>query len=234
MSTPQWFLDQLAFAGPEHLDAEYVSGYDRKTGVDPADDLALLRDLGPSDDYTLIDLGAGTSALPLIAAPHCRRVVAVDVSAQMLAHLTQTAERSGIDNIECVQAGFLTYEHHGDPADVVYSRHALHHLPDFWKVIALRRIAAMLKPGGVFHLRDLIYSVDPDDVEQVIESWLSNASVHPGVGWSHAELETHVREEYSTFSWLLEPMLERAGFRIQDVYDADSKTYLAYTCIKAS
>jgi hypothetical protein len=33
--------------------------------------------------------------------------------------------------------------------------------------------------------------------------------------WSRAELEEHVRDEHSTFTWILEPMLERAGFAIE-------------------
>jgi hypothetical protein len=33
-------------------------------------------------------------------------------------------------------------------------------------------------------------------------------------GFSRQELETHVREEYSTFAWILEGLLERAGFDI--------------------
>jgi hypothetical protein len=34
-------------------------------------------------------------------------------------------------NLDCVQAGFLTYEHIGPPADGVYTRNAIHHLPDY-------------------------------------------------------------------------------------------------------
>jgi hypothetical protein len=34
-------------------------------------------------------------------------------------------------------------------------------------------------------------------------------------GWTRAELEEHVHQEHSTFSWLLEPMLERAGFELE-------------------
>lgn len=232
MTTPAWFPDELAHAGPEHLDAGYVAGYDRKTGVDPAGDLALLRELGLDETKTLVDLGTGTGALPLIAAPHCRRVIAVDVSAPMLDVLRQRAEDAGIDNIACVRAGFLSYEHQGEPADIVYSRHALHHLPDFWKVIALRRIAAMLEPGGIFHMRDLVYAFEPDETEPTIERWLAGAAATPEVGWTREELETHVREEYSTFSWLLEAMLERAGFRIQERHGAESKIYVAYTCVR--
>ncbi len=43
-----------------------------------------------------------------------------------------------------------------------------------------------------------------------------------------------MREEHSTFSWLLEPMLERAGFNIRDVDFSASRTYAAYTCVKRS
>jgi ubiquinone/menaquinone biosynthesis C-methylase UbiE len=233
MTNPNWYLDELGHAGPEHLDAAYVAGYDRKTGVDPAGDLALLLDLGLNTDDILVDLGTGTGALPLIAAQHCRKVIAVDVSAPMLAALEQRAEAEGIDNIEVVHGGFLSYEHAGEPADVVYSRHALHHLPDFWKAIAFRRIAAMLKPGAIFHVRDLIFSVEPDEVDDAIERWLARAATTPEAGWTREELETHLREEYSTFSWLIEPMLERTGFEIRERHGFASQIYLAYTCVKA-
>ncbi len=147
--TPDWWLDELAHAGGEHLDAGYVAGYDRKAGTDPTADLELLRDHGLDETSTLIDLGAGTGGLALAAARACRRVVAVDVSPAMLSALRARAEEMRLANVECVRAGFLTYAHRGDPADFVYSRNALHHLPDFWKGIALRRVASMLRPNGV-------------------------------------------------------------------------------------
>ena len=233
MTTPSWYLDELGHAGPEHLDADYVAGYDRKTGVDPVGDLDLLLGFGLSEGDTLVDLGTGTGALPLIAAPHCRKVVAVDVSTPMLDALRARAEAAAIDNIEVVHGGFLSYQHEGAPADVVYSRHALHHLPDFWKVIAFRRIAAMLKPGGIFHFRDLIFAVEPDEVDGVLERWLSGAAPTPAVGWTRKELEIHLRDEYSTFSWLIEPMLARTGLEIRERHGVESQIYLAYTCVKA-
>lgn len=230
MTTPGWYLDELAHAGPEHLDEDYVAAYDQKAGVDWAAELAHLRDLGLDAASTLVDLGAGTGGLALAAAPVSRRVVAVDVSPAMLAVVRERAERAGLRNLECVHAGLLTYEHAGDPADVVYSRHALHHLPDFWKAIALRRVASMLRPGGLFRLRDLVFSCDLADAERAIEAWLAGASTQPGVGWARAELETHLREEYSTFSWLLEPMLERAGFAIRQADYSESRIFADYVC----
>lgn len=232
MATPSWYLDELAHAGGEHLDPGYVPGYDRKAGTDPADDLDVLRDLGLNETHTLVDLGAGTGTFALAAAPLCRRIIAVDISPVMLARLRQKAAQSGIENIEYVQRGFLSYEHQGAPADFVYSRHALHHLPDFWKAIALVRIAAMLKTGGILYLRDLVFSFEPAEAERVIETWLANAPERSEQGWTRAELETHLREEYSPFSWLLEPMIEHAGFAIQRVDYGASRVHSAYTCIK--
>jgi SAM-dependent methyltransferase len=232
MDTPTWVLDELTHAGHEHLDAHYVPQYDRKAGTDPAEDLALLRDLGLHATHTLVDLGAGTGTLALAAAPLCRRVVAVDVSPVMLSLLREKAARRGIENIKCVQQGFLTYAHQGDPADFVYSRHALHHLPDFWKALALQHIAAILRIGGVLYLRDLVFSCEPREITHVIDAWLACASPHPDRGWTRPELETHLREEYSTFSWLLEPMIERAGFEIQHAQHDASRVRSAYTCIK--
>lgn len=226
MSTPSWYPDERLHAGDEHLDPEYVATYDRKAQTDPADDLARLP-IWP--DSILVDIGAGTGTFALAAAALCRKVIAVDVSPHMMDVLRRGMREQGIDNIETHEAGFLSYEHHGDPADIVYSRHALHHLPDFWKAIALRRIHDLLKPGGIFMLRDLVYSFDPDEADAVIESWLAGAASSPDAGWTRAELETHLKDEYSPFSWLLEPMLERAGFLIEDVTHHGS-IYSTYIC----
>jgi SAM-dependent methyltransferase len=147
----------------------------------------------------------------------------------MLAEATEEADRRGLDNVECVEQGFLTYEHGGEPADFVYSRNALHHLPDFWKAIALERISGFLRPGGILRLRDLVFSFEPADATSAIEAWLAGAPEDPAAGWTRAELETHLREEYSTFSWLLEPTLARAGFEIRDA-EYRSGAYAAYVC----
>jgi ubiquinone/menaquinone biosynthesis C-methylase UbiE len=232
MKTYRWFPDELAQAGDEHLDTGYVLGYERKASAGPAGDVDLLRGLGLDEGSTLVDLGAGTGTLALAAAPFCRRVVAVDVSAAMLRMLEEKAERLGVGNVECVRSGFLTYEHRGDPADFVYARNALHHLPDFWKALALERVASILGAGGVLFLRDLVFSFDPGEAERVIEAWLANAAERPEHGWTRAELEKDVREEHITFSWLLEPMLERAGFEIRHTHHDTSRVFSAYTCTK--
>jgi SAM-dependent methyltransferase len=233
MHAPNWFPDELAHAGGEHLDPGYAQGYDRKAATDPTEDVTLLRELGLNETSTLVDLGAGTGTFALAAAPFCRRVVAVDVSRAMLDRLRDKAERLGVGNVECERAGFLSYAHGGQPADFAYSRNALHHLPDFWKAIALGRIAGMMKAGGVLRLRDLVYSFEPREAERVIGAWLDRAPRQPERGWTRAELEKDVRQEHITFDWLLEPLLERAGFAIRDAVHEPSRVFSAYTCVKA-
>jgi hypothetical protein len=130
-----------------------------------------------------------------------------------------------------VQAGFLSYQHAGPPAEAVYTRNALHQLPDFWKAVALDRIGGMLRPRGVLRLRDLIYDFQPSEAEVVLERWLDGAAADPARGYTRADLAAHIRGEYSTFRWLLEPMLAVAGFQILTA-DFASSVYGAYTCRK--
>src|SRR5262249_9506504 len=164
-----WFFDEAAHAGAEHLDPEYVRGYDRKASTSFDEDVDSLVSLGLDARSTIVDLGCGTAEFAAVAASRCRRVVCVDVSAEIL----DAARARGLpENVELVQAGFLDYEHEGEPPDFVYSRHALHHLPDFWKAVALSRIHALLAVGGYALLRDLVFSFDPADADDLLEQWL--------------------------------------------------------------
>lgn len=168
--TKPWMLDELAHAGPEHLDPDFVAGYERKQGYpDPAEDLAVLTAHGLDATSTVVDLGAGTGRFALAAARRFGHVTAVDVSEAMLGFLPQRAAAAGVANLECVQAGFLSYQHAGPPADAVYTRNALHQLPDFWKAVALDRIGSILRPGGVLRLRDLVYDFQPSEAEAVFQ-----------------------------------------------------------------
>jgi hypothetical protein len=93
-------------------------------------------------------------------------------------------------------------------------------------------MANMLRPDGVLRLHDLVYSFDPDQVEQFFEPWFAHAAARPEDGWTREEYETHVRTEYSTYSWLLEAIIERVGFEIDDVSHRPAGVYSAYTCVK--
>jgi SAM-dependent methyltransferase len=225
--TSAWYPDERAQAGPEHLEPDYVAGYDAKTHLDLDAALEHLRRHGLDGDATFVDLGCGTGLLAAAAAGEAGRVVGVDVSPAML-----EVARSRSAAVEWVEAGFLTYEHAGDPPQLVHSRNALHHLPDFWKGVALARIHDLLAPGGVLVLRDLVYDFEPAEAEGRIEEWLAGAAPTPAEGWTRGELETHVRSEHSTFAWLLEPLLKRAGLDIVE-REVRGGIYATYACRRA-
>lgn len=229
-----WWLDEAAHAGREHFDEQHARRYDAKMDAGAAEEVALLQAAnGLGAQSTVVDLGSGTGQFALAAAQICRRVVAVDVSPVMLMCLREKLDCGDARNVETVDAGFLTYQHTGAPADIVYSRFALHHLPDFWQAIALRRIADMLRPGGVLRLSDVVYSFDPSAAEQYIEAWITEMmSTDIERGWTRAEIAEHVRDENSTFTWLLEPMIARAGFEIIDATYSASRMLAQYLCRK--
>ena len=219
--SPGWVLDEFANAGRENLDADHVSRYDAKEDAAGPEEVLLCKALGLNDESVVVEVGAGTGQFALAVAPMCARVVAVDVSPVMLKALRAKTHRAPLHRLEVVHAGFLTYEHHGRAADFVYSRYALHHLPDFWKAIALARIHRMLRPGGVLRLWDVVYNFDPADAADRIEAWCATGGATAEGAWTRAELEEHVRDEHSTYSWILEPMMERSGFAIEEAQYSD-------------
>jgi ubiquinone/menaquinone biosynthesis C-methylase UbiE len=226
--------DEPAGAGRENLDAGHVDRYDAKEDADASGELLFCQRLGLRSDASVVDLGAGTGQFALQAAAACAHVVAVDVSLVMLERLRAKRDVAGLTNLEIVNAGFLSYEHRGRRPDLVYSRYALHHLPDFWKALALVRIASLLGPKGVFRLVDVVYSFDPREAPEKLEAWCAGAE---GRGierdWSRAELAEHVREEHSTFSWLLETMIERSGLRIEDASYSPDSIFASYVLRRA-
>ncbi len=228
-----WFIDELASAGRENRESEHAARYDAKMDADAALEVAMLSEFGLDGDATVVDFGAGTGQFVLAAAPLAKRVVAVDPSPVMLGRLREKLADSGTGNVEIVEAGFLSYEHTGEPADLVYSRLALHHLPDLWKALALRRVAAILRPGGVLRLADVVWNFGPEEVEERIEAWFaSDAGADTETEWLREELEEHVRDEHSTFAWLLEPMIERAGLRIERAEPDADGIFARYLCAK--
>jgi hypothetical protein len=113
----------------------------------------------------------------------------------------------------------------------VYTRNALHQLPDFWKALALERIAGMMRPGGVLRLHDLIYDFSPAEAPEVFQGWFDHAASDPADGYTGADYAEHVRTEFSTFRWLLEPILAATGFEIVTA-EYDRRLYGSYTCIR--
>jgi len=228
VSTPGWFLDETAHAGRENLDPAHVAAYDAKEDARAGAELALLKEIGLKSGSAVVEFGPGTGQLTVELAPACARVTAVDVSPPMLDRLRAKVADRGLDNVELVQAGLLSYEREPGSVDVVYSRLALHHVPDFWKVVALDRMRRMLRPGGIVRLVDVVYDFEPAEAEERIEAWCARYEGAADGQWNRADVEEHVRDEHSTFTWLLEPMMRRAGFAIERAEHTEDGIFASY------
>lgn len=232
---PVWRYDETKPCGINYNNFLLARVYDtyhqmfRDYGRETGQVLSALA-LGP--DATVIDMGCGTGAFALHASTRCRQIYAVDVSRAMLNRARRKARRARLTNIEFRRGGFLTYEHEGEPVDAIVSVAALHHLPDFWKLVGLHRLAAMLKPGGRLYLLDVVLSFDVAEYEAAIARFVKTMSVQIGPN-GQQESETHFREEYSTCGWIMEGLLQCAGFDVQTAEYRDP-CLAAYLCEKSA
>lgn len=211
---PSWQYDEMKQIGKDYGSMTEVEAYDARHGkfrdVEKEND-AILESLAVRQDQVLIDLGTGTGAFAVQAAQRCARVYAVDISYAMLEYAGKKAEQKGVANIVFCHGGFLSYEHAAPPVDAIITNTAFHHLPDFWKGIALQRLNRMLKPGGRLYLSDVI--IEAGNVHVNIERFIEKLEK---IGGSdiRKDMETHFRSEFSTYDWILEGLLERAKFEI--------------------
>jgi 2-polyprenyl-3-methyl-5-hydroxy-6-metoxy-1,4-benzoquinol methylase len=114
--------------------------------------------------------------------------------------------------IRTQSAGLLSFAYQPNSYDLIVSEFTLHHLPDFWKAVALSRIHAALKPGANFYLRDIVFVSMPDGSERDVEAWADfNIKNHD---FARDSVVTHMRDEYSTFGWVMERMLTDVGFQL--------------------
>lgn len=209
-----WQYDDMRQIGRDYCSVAEVEAYDERHGTFrdvEKENEAILQSIKLHPDHVVIEFGSGTGAFSLSAARRCARVYAVDISPAMLAYAGTKAERAGLANIVFCHAGFLSYVHAGPPVDAIVTNTALHHLPDFWKGIALQRMNRMLRAGGMFFLSDVIF--EQNNVRENIEAFIDRLGSVAGPELRR-DLEAHVRQEYSTYDWIMDGLLERAGFSI--------------------
>lgn len=231
-TVPNWFFEEKQI-GVDYLDEKIAEKYDdqhqsyRNFKAEASD---VLNKLKITEDDTIIDFGCGTGAIALNIAEHCNKVIGVDISKNMLNILKNEAGRRGIKNIETYCTGFLSYEHEGEPADKIVSKVALHHLPDFWKSVALMNMANSLKTSGKLYLFDIIFNFEPRDYKKSINNLIETYHKMAGDNMA-AEAIIHIKDEYSTYDWIMEGLLERTGFNV-DLKQIEAENHITYICSK--
>ncbi|MCE5229656.1 metalloregulator ArsR/SmtB family transcription factor [bacterium] len=111
-------------------------------------------------DLDVADLGAGTGYLLPLLGSHFHKVVAVDMSQQMLDVAKRRIEESGIRNVDLRRGTVESLPLKRAEVDLVLALIILHHVDDI--VAVLRQVRHALKPGG----RILIVDFQPHQNER--------------------------------------------------------------------
>jgi 2-polyprenyl-3-methyl-5-hydroxy-6-metoxy-1,4-benzoquinol methylase len=175
---------------------------------------AALKMLGVQRGWRIADIGCGNGVLATEAALMGAEVDAIDISPAMLA-LAEIYARDRKAPVRTQSAGLLSFSYQPESYDLIVSEFTLHHLPDFWKAVAMSRIFRALKPGASFYLRDIVYVSMPDAVDRDVEQWADFQTNNHD--FSRESVVAHMRDEYSTFGWVMERMLTDVGFTLVSV-----------------
>ena len=107
----------------------------------------------PEHCENALEIGCGTGAFARALARHCKRVVALDLSAEMIRVARSRSNR--FENLEFQQADAMTWDFPQSHFDFVCSIATLHHLE---QRELLLKIKDALKPRGVLVVLDLVQS----------------------------------------------------------------------------
>jgi ubiquinone/menaquinone biosynthesis C-methylase UbiE len=117
--------------------------------------LSILLDLTkPKRDWYALDVATGAGHTAFTFAPHVKRVVAIDLTEEMVAKCTELAVIRGVTNFETNIADAEDLPFDNSMFDLVTCRLALHHFPNPGQ--ALKEFNRVLKPGGVLGFTDNI------------------------------------------------------------------------------
>lgn len=126
--------------------------------------LSLLK-----DDMTVVDLGAGNGYLSRAVAGFVQKVMAVDISAEMLGQLRKKAREEGLTNIETIEGDGCDMPVADSAVDLVCANMYLHHIEDIEP--AVKEMFRVLKTGGNVFLADLAEHSNTELKERMHDVW---------------------------------------------------------------
>lgn len=201
----------------------YVSSFSHRAGGD----LQRLLELGEwNSQQQALDVATGGGHTALAIAPYVAQVTVSDLTPPMLEKACEFLLAQGVTNahFQVADAELLPFE--TATFDRVTCRIAPHHFPNLAQ--AVKEVARVLKPDGLFLLIDCMAPSDPelDTFDNTIEKWRDP---------SHDR--SHTSEEWQTFFTDADLRIEhREFFRKTHQYDdwttrsqmpADEKEQLA-------
>jgi ubiquinone/menaquinone biosynthesis C-methylase UbiE len=164
--------------------------------MDKWDGAAFQRALALDGSQSVLEIGVGTGRLAMRIAPECRSYTGIDVSPKTIVRAKENLAQ--LSNVALVCCDFLAGEINAS-FDVICSTLTFMHIAD--KVTAVRRIAALLTPGGRvvisldknqaeyidYGLRCVrVYPDDPKQMEALMQA--AGLTVLPGIETEYAHI----------------------------------------------
>jgi len=128
----------------------------------------------------LVELGAGDGYFSRILSKKVRKVLAVDISSNMLMELERKAEEEGLTNIYTVEADCCDLPIEDESVDMVFSYMFLHHVEE--PILAIKEMNRILRPGGRVFLADYREHSNAELKEEMHDIW-QGFSINDLKGW---------------------------------------------------
>jgi ubiquinone/menaquinone biosynthesis C-methylase UbiE len=119
----------------------------------------MVEQLDLQSHFEVLDVAAGTGHLSRAIAPHVKRVVALDLTPEMLAQGEREVAQQGLTNVafEQGEAEHLTYAN--ESFDLVVTRFSLHHFADARGPV--QEMVRVCRRGGRVAVIDMVSPDDP-------------------------------------------------------------------------
>ncbi|RZU65094.1 methyltransferase family protein [Microterricola gilva] len=142
----------------------------------------LLPHLAAGQQVLDVGSGPGTISIDIARRIAPGTVVGIDSSAEVVEQAAALAHDNGVDTVSFRVGDVYALEFADNSFDVVHAHQVMQHLAR--PVDAMREIRRVLKPGGVFAARDVVYgSTSWYPAVPALDSWLRTLlTVHRGNG----------------------------------------------------
>ncbi|WP_422678788.1 methyltransferase domain-containing protein [Clostridium thermosuccinogenes] len=121
-------------------------------------------------DMIVMDLGCGDGYIARGISKLVKKVIAVDISGEMLKELRKKAEKSGITNVETLQTQAEDVPVEDSSVDAVCANMFLHHMED--PEVQIREMYRIVKPGGIAVVSDYVEHSDRELKEKMHDVWM--------------------------------------------------------------